>query len=79
MAKEITINIPLIVGSNGKWCANGYTSTEKDGVDWAFMADNLEDESGNYPAAERRYMVTTVVVVPDEEPEVAIGVAVEQE
>lgn len=73
MAKTITVEIPLLVGSNGKWCANGYTSTSKDGADWGFMADSLLDDDDKYPAAERRYIVRATVIVPDEEPEVVAG------
>lgn len=73
MPKTITVEIPLIVGSNGMWCANGYNANAKDGVDWGFMADNLEGNDGKYPAAERRYVVRATVLVPDEEPEIVAG------
>ena len=73
MAKTITVEIPLIVGSNGKWCANGYTSTAEDGGDWSFMEESLQDEDGNFPAAQRRYVVRATVLVPDDAPEIVAG------
>lgn len=69
MSKTVTIEIPLLVGSNGKWCASGYSSTAKDGADWSFMSDCLGDD----PSVERRYMVRATVTVPDDAPEVVAG------
>ena len=74
MARQITVEIPLLVGSNGKWCANGYTSTEKDGADWGFMVDSLEGDDGKYPSVERRYVVRATVLVPDDVPDLVVGV-----
>lgn len=70
MSRKLTIKIPVIVGSNGKWCANGV-----DGCldpDWGFMAENLDgslpsDKEPKWPAVERRYMVTATIEVPDED------------
>ena len=73
MPRTITVEIPVLVGSNGQWCANGYTSTEKDGADWGFMQESLMDADDKYPGAERRYIVRATLLVPDEEPEVVAG------
>lgn len=75
--EPLVIEIPVIVGSNGKWCANGYTATAKDGADWGFMADALEGDDGNYPNTEKRYVVRATVFVPDETPEVVTGATLE--
>lgn len=71
--KRIEIAIPVIVGSNGKWCANGFDSVKdpaKD-ADWGFMADSLDSSGPNdrepvWPSAERRYIIRAFVEVPDE-------------
>ena len=70
MGKMIEIKIPVLVGSNGKWCANGYDTVKN--PDWGFMADTLDsagvDEPPKWPAAERRHIVTATVEVPDDAP-----------
>lgn len=73
MARTITIEIPVLVGSNGKWCANGYSKMAEHGVDWGLLADALEGDDGKYPGAEKRYVVRVTVLLPDEEPEVVTG------
>lgn len=73
MAKTITVEIPLLVGSNGKWCANGYSSTEQNGADWGFMADSLQNDDMTFPSVERRYVVLATVLVPDDVPEIVTG------
>lgn len=73
MGRTVQIKIPVIVGSNGKWCANGYDSLKdpsKD-ADWGFMADSLDsstpaDKDPVWPAVERRYIVVATVEIPDE-------------
>ena len=75
--KTMTIEIPVVVGSNGEWCANGYTSTKEDGPDWAFMVENLQGDDGKYPATHKHFIVRATVFVPDEEPEVVTGAASE--
>ncbi len=82
--KRIEITIPVLVGSNGKWCANGYDSMKNpaEDADWGFMADALDSSAPNqlqseFPAVERRYLVRAVVVVPDAEPSSVDATAVE--
>lgn len=71
--RTVDVEIPVLVGSNGKWAANGYTSTKDDGADWGVMADSLEGDDGKYPNAERRYVVRATLIVPDDEPETVQG------
>lgn len=73
MPKTITVEIPVLVGSNGKWCANGYNKAAEQGIDWGLMADALEGDDRKYPSAERRYVVRATLLVPDEDPEVVDG------
>lgn len=73
--RSIQIEIPVIVGSNGRWYASGYPTKPGDTPDWGFMADSLQDDDGKYPAVEQRFIVTAIVRVPDEAPEVVVGAA----
>lgn len=82
MPKPITIEIPVVVGSNGKWSAMGHdglADPRKD-ADWGFMAENLDSSSPRdkdpiWPAAEARFIVRATVYVPDDEPAAVVGVA----
>lgn len=84
MPKAITIEIPVVVGSNGKWTAYGHDGLRdpsKD-ADWGFMAENLDsskpsDKDPIWPDAEARFVVRATVFVPDDEPAVVAGAAME--
>ena len=71
--KTVTVEIPVLVGSNGKWCASGWNTAVEQGPDWGFMFDSLESDDGSFPATERRYVVRATLIVPDEAPEVVEG------
>ena len=44
-ANTMKIRIPVLVGSNGRWAANGYPVRDG-GVDWAFMEEIVLDPFG---------------------------------
>ena len=58
MPKTLTIEIPLLVGSNGKW------STMGPDEDWGLMADCIMDGSED-PEQSRRYKVRVTVDLPE--------------
>jgi hypothetical protein len=84
VSKAIEIEIPVIVGSNGKWTAYGHDSLRnpaKD-ADWGFMAENLDsstptDKDPIWPNAEARFVVRATVFIPDDEPAIVAGAALE--
>ena len=59
MPKQIEINIPVLVGSNGKWNTMGPEP------DWGIMADCIMDGNED-PKQVRKYMVRATVTVPDD-------------
>lgn len=61
--RTITIRIPLLVGSNGKWAAQGSYSTEND-PDWDFMSE-IADYEKPIPN-ETRCWVTVEVTLPED-------------
>ena len=83
--KPLTIEIPVIVGSNGKWIAHGYDCMRDpdEDVDWGFMSEHLDSSGPNdkdpiWPAAEKRFVVRATVYVPDDTPDVVSGEASER-
>jgi hypothetical protein len=75
--KKIEIAIPVIVGSNGKWCTLG----DHDGLhDWSFMSGALYDldEPDSLPLNERRYIVRAIVEIPDEVVTELVATSVEE-
>lgn len=73
MSKTMEIKIPLLIGSNGKWCAYGHGQAGQphDCDDWGMLADNLMDwpgeDNGNPtdPETSSKHYVTTTVEIPD--------------
>lgn len=83
MPKKIKIRIPVLVGSNGKWYANGYDALKSpsEDADWGFMSDNLDSSpvgarESIWPAAEARFIVEAEVEIPDETPTSVIATSV---
>lgn len=61
--KTIKARIPAIVSPDGRWCAYGYPSAEKD-PDWPMMeevADNCDDPCHSY----QRVWLTVELPVPE--------------
>lgn len=69
MTRTMTIDIPLLIGSNGKWCTMGPDP------DWGLLADSIMDGRKD-PAQSKRYMVRVKIPVPTEA-DYLIGEAVE--
>ena len=72
MGKMIEVQIPLVVGSNGKWSAYGYDSIADpiNDSDWGLMSENLDDSGPEdrdpvWPDAEHRFIIRARVEVPD--------------
>ncbi len=57
MARTMTIEIPVLMGSNGKWMSNG------EDPDWGLLADCIMD-GGNDPSQSRKYVVRVTLEVP---------------
>lgn len=69
MARTVTINIPILIGSNGKWMSNGPDP------DWGLLADCIIDDDKD-PAQSKRYIVRVAVPVPTDA-DVLIGEIIE--
>ena len=80
MPKPLTIEIPVVVGSNGKWHASGYDAMRdpRKDADWGMMSESLDSSSPSdkdpiWPNAEKRFIVRATVFVPDDDAEVVAG------
>jgi hypothetical protein len=59
MTRTITIDIPVLIGSNGRWMSSGPDP------DWGLLADCIMDDDKD-PAQSKRYIVRVKVPVPTE-------------
>lgn len=71
MPRTMTINIPILIGSNGKWMTNGPDP------DWGLLADCIMDDDKD-PKQSKRYFVRVKIPVPTEA-DYLVGEVVEPE
>lgn len=67
MAKTIKVRIPAVVSPDGKWCAYGYPSAQKD-PDWS-MVEEVAD-NGDFESTYQRMWITAELPIPDDEVEI---------